>query len=149
MYRDTVTLFNRYRTKSTDIWLPTILHNVNLNADRAAMVKQYGETSKDKAVLSVRFFVEDAVKLIENKMYLPPKEWERLSGDDLSQYITFDFGNNFSFFIEGEWGDGKTPISEADHGGFYTYMNSQHDNVFSVSSVSAFSAIPHFEILAK
>ena len=149
MYRDTVTLFNRYQSNTADVWYPTILYNVNLNVDRAAIVERYGENSKDNAILNVRYSVKNDLMLIENKTYLPPKEWERLPNDELSRYITFDVGNNFSFFIKGEWGDGKTPISEADYDGFYEYMNKRYDDVFSVSSASLFSVIPHFEVLGK
>lgn len=149
MYSDTITLFNRYRSNSADIWYPTILHNVDLNIDRAAIVAKYGADSKDKAMLHIRLESIDGVKSIASKPYLLPKEWEQMPNDELSNYITFASGNNFTFFIEGEWGDGL-PVNDSDYSdGLYGYLEKRYDNVFAVNSVAEYSLIPHLEVLAK
>ena len=47
MYNDTITLFNRYESKLGDTWYPSILHNTNLNMDKASIVAKYGSDSQD------------------------------------------------------------------------------------------------------
>ena len=39
MYKDTVTIFNRFKNKSGDTWYPSILHNVNINLDKATIME--------------------------------------------------------------------------------------------------------------
>lgn len=34
-------------------------------------------------------------------------------------------------------------------GGFYDYMNKNHDNVFLITNVGTYTLIPHFEIGGK
>lgn len=149
MYNSTITVFNHYQSKSADIWYPTILRGVDLNIDRAAIVAKYGAESKDNAKLHIKYRLADGVKYIGNKPYLLPKDWEQLPNDELSKYITFASGNNFTFFMQGEFGDG-TPINDADYtDGLYGYLEKRYDNVFAVSSVAEYSLIPHFEVLAK
>lgn len=54
MYKDTVTVFNRQRGRDGDVWYPTVLHGVNLNIDKGAILKQYGPESQDNAILNVK-----------------------------------------------------------------------------------------------
>lgn len=61
MYSDTVTIFNRYESRLGDMWYPTVLHDVNVMADRSAIVQKYGEESKDNAVLNVRYDAGDMI----------------------------------------------------------------------------------------
>jgi hypothetical protein len=66
----------------------------------------------------------------------------------LATSLTFSDGQEFDFFIAGEWGDGS-PISDDAYGidGFYNYMNRTFDNVFAITSVGGpYTVIPHFEI---
>lgn len=145
MYSDTVTIFNRYESRLGDMWYPTVLHDVNVMADRAAIVQKYGEESKDNAVLNVRYDVGD---MIAGKSYLTPKAWDRQTNDLLPQTITFTPGEKFDFFYVGEWTD--DPIADDDYeNGFYDYMNSTYDGVYAVTSVSKLGIIPHFEITGK
>lgn len=67
MYSDTVTIFNRYESRLGDMWYPTVLHDVNVMADRSAIVQKYGEESKDNVVLNVRY---DAGDMIAGKAIL-------------------------------------------------------------------------------
>lgn len=55
MYKDTITLFNRREGDRGDTWYPTVLRNVQLNMDRAAIVEKYGAEATDNAVLHIRF----------------------------------------------------------------------------------------------
>ena len=74
MYNDTITLFNRYESKLGDTWYPSILHNVNLNMDKASIIAKYGSDSQDNAVLNVQYSLKDNQKMIGSKPWLPPKE---------------------------------------------------------------------------
>lgn len=150
MYNDTVTLFCQYKDQRKNItWYPTILHNVNLNKDKAAIIAQYGAESQDKAVLNVRYRLDNGKIMVGDKIWLPPKEWDRQTNDLLSSSLTFTDGQEFDFFYEGEWPD-ENPIGDEDYGidGFYNYMNRYYDYVFAITSVGGpYSVIPHFEIM--
>lgn len=144
MYLDTITIFNKYENRDGVHWFPTVIENVNLNIDRASIVKNYGTDSTDNAVLNVKYSKIGNKKIIDGKMYLPPKEWANQVNDELPNTITFAFGD---FFVLGEFPD---QVNDDDYiDGFYNYMNSKYDHVFLVTSVAEFSVIPHFEILGK
>ena len=141
MYRDTVTLFNYYNGK----WYPTVLNNVDLNADRAAILARYGAESSDRAKLHVAYQLTSsgAIKIGGNT-YVKPENYSGEAGT-----ITFASGNLFSFFSSFAW-DGETAISDDDYvQGFYNYMNSLSGEVYAVSSVAMYSVIPHFEVMGK
>lgn len=150
MYQDTVTLFNRKPGErgQPDIWYPTVIKNVNLNIDRAAILAKYGPEAKDNAVLNVRFGRENGeIRIVcdaeTEKQWMPPKEWDKTED-------SVTFSTDGDFFWWGEWTEGI--VSDADYGpdGFYAKMNREHDYVFAVSSVGGpYSVIPHFEIMGK
>ena len=150
MYRDTITLFNRKEGTEGDIWFPTVLRNVQLNMDRAAVIAKYGAEATDSAVLNVRYTQDRESKLVCGKPWLPPKQWDALI--DHSEALTFTTGNRFDFFWFGEW-ESTDPVCDSDYFAdtdFYTYMNRTHDYVFAISSVGGpYSVIPHFEIMGK
>lgn len=151
MYKDTVTLFNRYTTKDRKIvWYPTVLHGVNLNVDKASIVAKYGSNSQDNAVLNVKYHSGDNTVMVEDKRYQLPKEWSKQSEDVLAESMTFATDTQeFDFFYEGEW-EGKEPILDEEYtSGFYSYMNNSYDNVFAITSVSKYNVIPHFEVVGK
>lgn len=52
MYIDTVTLFNRKVEADGDEWRATVLHNVDLNADKGYIRQRYGENCTDNAKLA-------------------------------------------------------------------------------------------------
>ena len=146
MYNDTVTLFNRQKTANGDVWYPTVLEGVNLNMDRGAIVRQYGEQAQDNAVLNVRYKENNSAKIISPSIiWQAPKEWQRLIYK--SGYITFAPGD---FFWAGEW-PGTTPLSDDGYGdlSFYEYMTQNYDFVFNITSVGYFTVIPHFEVLGR
>lgn len=146
MYKDTITLFNRKPggRGEGDIWLPTVIKNVNLVIDRSAVVAKYGAESKDNAILNIRYQVEDGEAVVAGKPWMPPKSWDKTMDS-----ITFAGGADFDFFWAGEWPDGIAQDSDYLDEGFYGYMNRTHDYVFAVTSVSKLSVIPHFEITGK
>lgn len=147
MYSGTVTLFNRYKSRLGDMWYPTVIHGVNIQIDKAAIIAKYGAESKDNAILNVKYHILDNTKMVGNKPYFPPKEWERQTNDKLPETITFASGVDFDFFMLGEYPTTE-PISDDDYiDGFYDYVNDEYDFVFAITSVAQYSAIPHFEIM--
>lgn len=148
MYKDTVTLFCRYESRLGDTWYPTILRNVNLNMDKAAIIAKYGAESKDNAVLNIKYHIADAGIMVGDKIWLPPKEWDRQTNDLLPKSLTFTGGQAFDFFWVGEWND-EEPIADDNYTyNFYNHMNDIYDYVFAITSVGGpYSVIPHFEIM--
>lgn len=147
MYNDTITLFNRASDASGDVFYPTVLHGVDLNMDKAAIIAKYGEQSADNARLHIKYDVQDGVVKVGGKTYLSPKAWK--AEEDYLNTLTFNSGNEFDFFAVGEWEDTE-PIHDNDYlDGFYNYANARFDYVFALSSVAMYSVIPHFEIMAK
>lgn len=145
MYTDTITLFNFQ--KSTSRWYATVLEGVDLNAAKAAILTDRGAQSTDETSLHVKYTEVDGMVKVGSKQYLPPKEWARKN--DPANTITFARGNNAAFFIEGKW-DGEGPVDDNEYtDGFWNYMNSYYDAVYSINSVAKYSVIPHFEIAAK
>ena len=148
MYNDTVTVFNRYvYSLGNTIWHPHVLFGVNLIVDKAVITAKYGEVSKDNAVLNVRYKNVNGVIIVGDNPYLPPKEWERQVNDDLPKSITFTSGNDFDFFMLGNYGSEEPIIDE--NGRFYSDMQKEYDYVFAITSVAKYPAIPHFEIVGK
>ena len=148
MYKDTITLFNRYVDSfGMTKWYPHVISGVNVTNDKSVISSKYGETSKDNVVLNVRYdIVEDKI-MIGDKFYLPPKEWERQPNENLPYTITFTYGNEFDFFVFGDYGNEE--VINDDNDTFYREIQKDYDYVFAVTSVAEYSVIPHFEILGK
>lgn len=148
MYKDTVTLFNRYvDSMGNTMWFPHVLTNVNFNADKSVIVSKYGEESKDNAVLNVKYQNVDYKKIICGKPYLNPLEWEKQVNDELSKSITFAQGNDFDFFMLGDYGSEE--MIKDDKGTFFRDIQQEYDNVYAITSVAEYTVIPHFEIVGK
>lgn len=149
MYTDTITLFNRYKSSAGDIWYPSVLHHVNLNMDKASIIAKFGAESKNKAILNIKYNNVDGKKQIKDKIWLPQKEWKQQEETLLGSSLTFANGQQFDFFFVGEY-ESKEPIVDGDFkDGFYNHMNSKYDFVFAIVESSFYTAIPHFEIIAK
>ena len=149
MYNDTVTVFNRYvdSLKNT-IWHSHVLSGVNLAIDKSVVVSEYGETSKDNAVLNVVYKKVNGVVMVGEKPYLSPKNWERQTNDMLPKTITFSSeSTQFDFFMLGDYGS-EEPILD-ENGDFYSEMKKDYDYVFAITLVAMLKNIPHFEITGK
>lgn len=144
MYNHSVTVFNRKRGSGADTWYATVLPVVNLNIDKSAVIKAYGEQSQDNAILNVAVDGEE----VAGKRLLLPKEWQKDSAPETA--ITFTSGEDADFFWAGEW-DGSNIIPDDGYGllGFRDYMEKHFDNVFEVSSVARFYVIPHLEVVGR
>lgn len=148
MYNKTITLFNRYESIHGDLWFSTVIREVDLNIDKASITAKYGAESQDNAILHIKYRRNSDGIYIEDKKYLPPKEWDRQLNDNLDKTITFTGGQSFDFFIEGEYTE--EVIKDNDYlDGFYDYINNRYDNVFAITSVAIYEVIPHFEIMGK
>ena len=157
MYDKTITVFNYYESPISGeaVWYPHVLHGVDLNTDRGAIMKKYGADSTDNAILHIAYYQhatdpEDDRILIADSSgmipWVPPKKWKGQTNDTLAESVTF---GSDSFFWQGEWDGGV--VNDADYReGFYQYMNSSRDFVFKITSVGGpYTVIPHFEILGK
>ena len=152
MYKDTITLFNR--DAANQLWYPTVMRNVDVNADRGAIMASYGANATDNAKLHVRYQSSDAGFKVGQKTYLEPLEFA--ASTDKANHFTFAFGQEngdlaFDFFMVGDYGSEAVISDDAydDYDGFYNYMNATKDRVYMVSSCAIYSVIPHFEVLAK
>ena len=140
MYNDTITLFNRYESKQGDTWYPSVLHNCNLNMDKASIIAKYGSDSQDNAVLNVQYSLKDGQKMVGSKLWLPPKEWSKQANDKLPQALTFSSkANGFDFFI----------VDDDYIDGFYEEMKLKYDYVFPITGSAFYDIIQHFEVMAK
>lgn len=157
MFNDTVTLFNRYYSptmgrETGNTWYATVLHNVHVNMDRAAIIAKYGAETDDSAMLNVHYERREDGIYIDGKKWLPPIEWDKQPNDDYANTITFTPGTYFDFWIVGEW-DGESPVFDKDYetaSNFYEYLRDTRDNVFAITSVGGpYSVIPHFEITGR
>lgn len=144
MYTDVITLFNRIPGAhgGPDTWMPTVIRGVSINIDRAAILAKYGAQCQDKAVVNIRYEMQGGQIIVASKRFQPTKEWSQ-TADTLTLTPVKDF------VWAGEWDGGV--VSDADYGteGFYGHMNRTKDNVFLISSVARYSAIPHFEVVGK
>lgn len=148
MYRDTVTLFNRKRLAGVGrvMWYPTVLRDVDLNADRATVVARYGEQSADRAILHIKYTWSDG-PTVGGKDFLTPHDWQ--AEPNPAEVITFQPGANGDIFIAGAWPD-SAPVADDDYtDGFLQHLLDTRDGVWTVSSVSMYSLIPHFEVVGK
>ena len=149
MYAETITLFNRKRTDGGDVWYSTVMRGVDLNIDKAAIASKYGAASQDSAVLHVHYQMQGKNIIVSGKRWKPPKEWQKLTGDDSSGAFTFASGQFFDFIVQGDAGI-SAPVKDEDYAeGFYNYMNSKYDYVFAVTSAAVYILIPHFEVTAR
>lgn len=151
LYKQTITLFNRVTAYGDELlWYPTVIEGVHLIVDKSSAWNSYGGQATDNARVHVRYTVSGDDIIVAGKKWVEPKAYRRLERQD--GFITFSYGDNddFDFFIEGVY-EGTAPIPDNlyERRGFYNFMNSTHDNVFAVKSVSKYNLIPHFEIMAR
>jgi hypothetical protein len=145
MYTDTITVFNKRKTESGDMWYPCVISGVDLSVDRAANQEKTGLENADTANLHIRYRIMEGKIMIGEWQYYQPKAWEALP--DVTDTVTFVDG--VSFFIRGEYDE--TPILDDDiRGGLLDYLNRIMDDCYKITSVGGpYKLIPHFEIGGK
>lgn len=148
MFDATITLFNRYHTKTGDVWYPHVLTNVNLIKDKAGLIKSYGAEQNDsvKIIINVQKDVDGIT--INNQKYYSPKEWAAQTNDKLPDTITFnDDPSYFDFFVEGDIGITAPVVDDTYVRGFYNDCNTKYDYCYAITKVGGlYTVIPHFEI---
>lgn len=150
MYDKTITVFNKYVNQKDEIfWYPTVIKGVQLIVDKSANIEKTGLDTADTATLHVLYHMVSNEKVVSGKKYLEPKKWAKQINDTLGHTVTFA---SCDFFVEGE--HDEKMIADEDYqsrrdGGFYDYMNKNHDNVFLITNVGTYTLIPHFEIGGK
>lgn len=166
MYRDTVTVYNRFSGDGGVFWYPTVLRGVNLTLTSGADRDRLGASSADRAVLNVRYRTTDEGELEVltsecGKLWLPPKVWRAADHETRTGTLTFDPEGDFFCVGDTMVGDADV-VGDADFVGvvvrdgefdpvlgFYGHQRSTRDGVFAISAAAIFSVIPHFEITGR
>lgn len=138
---------NNAKKEYSTYWVPILLEKVHLIIDRSIIISTYGEQAADNAKLHVRYSPSGETAVIQGRTYYRPKEYARRGSSEGA--ISFQFGDSFDFFIEGDYTNLGIVDDEDYQSGFYNYMNKTYDNVFAITNVSKFNLIPHFEIVAR
>lgn len=134
-YNDIVTLYNRYIDIDTgrEIWLPTVLDNVNLINTQGANIAKNGIKEADKVKLSI-------MKNTLIKPYVEPIAWQKLSKEEKAE--TFTFTPSTDFFVKGDKSD--VIIDEYAH---FENMHENYDGVYRITTVDDYAdVLPHWEI---
>lgn len=133
MYKDTVTLFSLHN----NVWYGTVIEKCDLNIDQAKILRRYGEDSKTRATLHIK------VKggKVADKELVKPADFD-------GNNFTVNTGNDFSFFIEGAYGELIIDDDEyvAEYDGFFDYMK-KIQGAYACKGVAEYSVIPHLEIV--
>ena len=151
LYKQTVTVFNRKIVGEKTYWYAVVIPNVHLIVDRSIIISTYGEQAQDNAKLHIRYTPNGDGAIIAvsggTRSYMQPKAF-KASGVG-GENITFAFGDDFDFIMEGVWSGDMVVDDDTYTKGFFNYMNRAYDNVFAITNVSKFNLIPHFEIVAR
>ena len=143
MFEDVVTVFNRRE----DMWYPSVIRGVQVQAERAAEPGKYGGKRADRVTVLVPYVPMEGAAVIGGKTYLPPRSWKR--EEEPEKYVTFAAGEKFDFFFLGAW-EGTEPIRDEDWPeGFYGRMDRERDGVYAIASAARFGTLPHFEIVGR
>ena len=150
LYRDTVTLFNRFVDDSGNIsWIPTVLNGTHFVVSKSVLVATYGENSSDSAMLNVPYQLINGKVMIGRKKYLPPKQYSKLDIDSAMKSITFTAGLDFDFIFGDIWPQ-SSPIADADYKtGFFQYMKTNFEDVYAITDTPKYNVIKKFAIVAR
>lgn len=137
MFKNFITLFNYSETEN--IYYPTFITRVEFQPQYRANYTSESTQSDDVALLIINYKLDkDGKKIVCDKNYTTPMEWQSLSKEDKEKNFTFAV-NEYDFFIKGAFSKEKDVDYE-------TFKNS-HDEVFLVHSVRDFDGVlKHFEI---
>ncbi len=144
MYNDTITLFNFH--KATGKWYAAVIPKVDFGSTLSSKPTTRGINSEDTVTFIVKSNRCKQIKTLSGKKtYLGAKEYARCD----NPYGHFTFNDTKDFIYRGVW-NGDMVIDEEDYdSGFYSYMNSEFDEVYKITSSEIFSLLPHFEVGGK
>ena len=133
-----VTIYNKYMDSTTgyEIWLPTLIENVDYTATQGANITKSGLSTADAVTVFINYSALP-------KPYKTPKEWQALTAEDKAKYVTFTQGTDFFIF-----GDSTSNVITTK--GFFSDMQKRYSNCYKVTTVDRYDDIlPHFEIGGK
>ena len=133
-----VTIYNKYMDSITgyEIWLPTLIENVDYTATQGANITKSGLSTADAVTVFINYSALP-------KPYKTPKEWQALTAEDKAKYVTFTQGTDFFIF-----GDSTSNVITTK--GFFSDMQKRYSNCYKVTTVDRYDDIlPHFEIGGK
>lgn len=147
VYEDVITVFDRLERDGALLWYPTVIEGVHMDALAAAAAARYGQRSDGRATVLIPYFRVEGAVTLAGKLYVPPKLWQRVEEPEL--YVTFTGGESFDFFVGGAW-EQPGPVEDGLwSGGFYDHMARTRDDVFAVTQVYRYNALPHFEVVGR
>lgn len=133
-----VTIYNKYMDSITgyEIWLPTLIENVDYTATQGANITKSGLSTADAVTVFINYSALP-------KPYKTPKEWQALTAEDKAKYVTFTQGTDFFIF-----GDSTSNVITTK--GFFLDMQKRYSDCYKVTTVDRYDDIlPHFEIGGK
>lgn len=150
-----VTIYNKYMDSITgyEIWLPTLIENVDYTATQGANITKSGLSTADAVTVFINYSALP-------KPYKTPKEWQALtavstcnlgecylpadlSKEDKPKYVTFTQGTDFFIF-----GDSTSNVITTK--GFFSDMQKKYSDCYKITTVDRYDDIlPHFEIGGK
>ena len=133
-----VTIYNKYMDSITgyEIWLPTLIENVDYTATQGANITKSGLSTADAVTVFINYSALP-------KPYKTPKEWQALTAEDKAKYVTFTQGTDFFIF-----GDSTSNVITTK--GFFSDMQKRYSDCYKVTTVDRYDDIlPHFEIGGK
>ena len=133
-----VTIYNKYMDSITgyEIWLPTLIENVDYTATQGANITKSGLSTADAVTVFINYSALP-------KPYKTTKEWQALTAEDKAKYVTFTQGTDFFIF-----GDSTSNVITTK--GFFSDMQKRYSDCYKVTTVDRYDDIlPHFEIGGK
>lgn len=133
-----VTIYNKYMDSITgyEIWLPTLIENVDYTATQGANITKSGLSTADAVTVFINYSALP-------RPYKTPKEWQALTAEDKAKYVTFTQGTDFFIF-----GDSTSNVITTK--GFFSDMQKRYSDCYKVTTVDRYDDIlPHFEIGGK
>ena len=133
-----VTIYNKYMDliAGYEIWLPTLIENVDYTATQGANITKSGLSTADAVTVFINYSALP-------KPYKNPKEWQALTAEDKAKYVTFTQGTDFFIF-----GDSTSNVITTK--GFFSDMQKRYSDCYKVTTVDRYDDIlPHFEIGGK
>ena len=133
-----VTIYNKYMDSITgyEIWLPTLIENVDYTATQGANITKSGLSTADAVTVFINYSALP-------KPYKTPKEWQALTAEDKAKYVTFTQGTDLFIF-----GDSTSNVITTK--GFFSDMQKRYSDCYKVTTVDRYDDIlPHLEIGGK
>lgn len=147
MYEDVVTVFNRRVEDGKTQWYPTVIEGVHLAENCGAAEAGYGRGRDCRAAVLIPYIRMEGAPTVAGKLVLPPKLWRRV--EEPAMYVTFAGGEDFDFFVGEDWLSTDPVDDGAFAGGFYSHMALTRDDVYAVTAVCRYDALPHFEVTGR